>query len=323
LYPCQYQHLGCTYQSNRNALKAHEEDIAQHFKIMADGYSYLNLQFDILMQGTKGNILLLQNDNCALRESIKELMKQFERLEGLNENITEKLTNLRSHIHKILLTQEALTEKECHILNSEQNGTEMQDVKNQLSTFSHEMMETMQEDIMAKIHDQDQRLQALEMNNFTGVLIWKITDYAKRKDESISRTRTFLFSDPFFTDRYGYQLCAKAFLGGEGDARGTHLSLYVIVMRGPWDEILPWPFRHKFTISLLDQRNVLRKSNLTEHFSPNTTSSFDKPATIMNVGAGVTKFVPHAVIEQNDTYLCNDTIYLKIAVSQDHHKSKR
>lgn len=185
------------------------------------------------------------------------------------------------------------------------------------------MMEVVQEDLLNKIKDQEQRLQTLALNNFTGTLVWKITDYARRKLESVSRARPFLFSEPFFTDRYGYQLCAKAFLGGDGDARGTHLSLYVIIMQGPWDDIMPWPFRHKFIISLLDQRNISHKVHINEHFSPNASSSFQKPTTVMNVGAGVTKFVSHADIEANNTYLNHDAIYLKVVVLPDHHKSKK
>lgn len=323
LKPCHFQHLGCEYQGRGRQLQLHEENMLQHFKLMADGYSYFNLQFDILMQQTRGSILHLQNDNCALRETMKELMKQFERLQQSNDIAAEKLANLRVHVHKVLQTQEQLTEKETtnDTMDSEDGSRENQDVKGQLSVFSHEMVEAMQEEVLNKIREQENRLQTLTPNNCSGVLVWKITNYSLRKEESVNRTRAFLFSDPFFTEQYGYQLCAKVFLGGDGDARGSHLSFYVIIMKGPWDDILPWPFRQKFKISLLDQRNTSHKDHITDHFSPNSSSSFLKPTMAMNVGAGVSKFIPHHIIETHDSpYLRNDIIYLKVAVSPYQHK---
>ena len=45
-------------------------------------------------------------------------------------------------------------------------------------------------------------------------------------------------------------LCVDA--GGNGDGAGTHLSLFLHLMKGPHDDELTWPLRGKFEIKLLN-----------------------------------------------------------------------
>lgn len=49
----------------------------------------------------------------------------------------------------------------------------------------------------------------------------------------------------FYTSRYGYKMCLRIYLNGDGTGRGTHLSLFFVVMRGPHDALLRWPFNQK------------------------------------------------------------------------------
>ena len=50
-------------------------------------------------------------------------------------------------------------------------------------------------------------------------------------------------------------MCARIYLKGDGMGKGTHRSLFFVIMRGEYDAILPWPFRQKVTFMLLDQDN--------------------------------------------------------------------
>lgn len=49
----------------------------------------------------------------------------------------------------------------------------------------------------------------------------------------------------FYTSRYGYKMCLRVYLNGDGTGRGTHLSLFFVVMKGPHDALLRWPFNQK------------------------------------------------------------------------------
>ena len=49
----------------------------------------------------------------------------------------------------------------------------------------------------------------------------------------------------FYTAKYGYKLCLRLYLNGDGTGKRTHLSLFIVIMRGEYDALLPWPFRNK------------------------------------------------------------------------------
>lgn len=40
-------------------------------------------------------------------------------------------------------------------------------------------------------------------------------------------------------------MCLRAYLNGDGTGRGTHLSLFFVLMKGPHDALLHWPFNQK------------------------------------------------------------------------------
>ena len=46
-------------------------------------------------------------------------------------------------------------------------------------------------------------------------------------------------------------MCLRLYLNGDGTGRGTHLSLFFVVMRGKCDALLKWPFSQKVGIILI------------------------------------------------------------------------
>lgn len=59
------------------------------------------------------------------------------------------------------------------------------------------------------------------------------------------------YSDPFYTYENGYKMClSTSVCRTSGD-----LSVWLHLMKGPYDDKLPWPLRVKFEIKLLNQIN--------------------------------------------------------------------
>ncbi|KAK2566056.1 TNF receptor-associated factor 2 [Acropora cervicornis] len=87
----------------------------------------------------------------------------------------------------------------------------------------------------------------------------------------------------FYTSRYGYKMCERIYLNGDGMGRGTHISLSFVVMRGEYDAILRWPFGQKVTFMLLDQDNV---EHVIDAFRPDpNSSSFQRPRRETNIAS--------------------------------------
>nr|QNL15300.1 TNF receptor-associated factor 3-like protein [Littorina littorea] len=189
-------------------------------------------------------------------------------------------------------------------------------VENMAETFSTQLTA---HDRQLGVHDvrmaeMDLRFQLLETASYDGTLVWKIRDYERRKRDAVNGRTLSLYSQPFYSGRFGYKMCARVYLNGDGMGKTTHMSLFFVVMRGEYDALLNWPFRQKVTLTLLDQS--AEKRHLTDHFQPDpNSSSFQRPTSEMNVASGCPLFVSHAVLENpSNGYLRDDTIFIRIVV---------
>ena len=50
-------------------------------------------------------------------------------------------------------------------------------------------------------------------------------------------------SDSFVSHNKGYKMCLRICAGGYGGSKGTHLSVFLCLMKGPHDDELTWPLR--------------------------------------------------------------------------------
>jgi len=160
--------------------------------------------------------------------------------------------------------------------------------------------------------DQELRLQLLERTTYNGILLWKIDDFNRRRREAVDGVTLPLCSTPFYTSRYGYKMCAQVYLNGDGFGKGTHLSFFFVIMRGPYDTLLVWPFKQKVTLTLINQAG---KKHVTDSFRPDPhSSSFQRPGRKeMNIASGCPMFirVEHLL---NGGFIKDDCIFLRIVV---------
>ena len=160
--------------------------------------------------------------------------------------------------------------------------------------------------------EMDLRFQVLETPSYDGTLLWNLRDYTRRKAEASAGTKLSLYSQPFYTHRYGYKMCARVYLNGNGTGKGSHLSLFFVVMRGEYDNLLKWPFPCKLTMILLDQETSQSHMSDTIRPDPNS-SSFRKPASEMNIASEYPLFISHNVLETRK-FIQDDTLFIKFEV---------
>ena len=132
-----------------------------------------------------------------------------------------------------------------------------------------------------------------------------------------TKSNAELKSDAFMTSLYGYKLGASVFLNGNGSGEGSHLSLYIRVMPGDYDNLLDWPFRLPISFQLLDQcSDPEKRDTITESFVPNPSwKHFQKPSgDVDGMGFGYPKFISHETL-LNGTYVRDDQIFIKISVN--------
>jgi hypothetical protein len=112
-------------------------------------------------------------------------------------------------------------------------------------------------------------------------------------------------------------MCVRLYFNGNGLAQSTHISIFLILMRGDYDGVLEWPFNFQVIFALYDCIN--KKNHIIESFQSDTTSiRCQRPQDEMNIGTGIPKFIPHSVIQQdNNSYMCDGSIYIKVMIRKD------
>ena len=110
------------------------------------------------------------------------------------------------------------------------------------------------------------------------------------------------FSEPFYTHPRGYKMCLSVNAKGWGDGQDSHVSVYVHLMKGEFDDNLKWPFQGDVTIQLLNQLEDSGHHQDTVLFSNSTGSErFAGRVTTGERGAawGNRRFVPNFQLSYN------------------------
>ena len=232
----------------------------------------------------------------------------------MTEEISRRLTNAENGTNNI------------EFLLSE-TGREINDLRQEVSSFKRQLdgavnsirrlerrMESTEHNLALRnvvLSDIEEYVRQQQASSYDGSLLWKITDYARRRNDAITGRQTSIYSPCFYTSRHGYKMCARLYLNGDGMGKGTHLSLFFVVMRGEFDALLRWPFRQKVTMMLLDQDNV---EHVIDAFRPDpSSSSFQRPRRESNIASGCPLFCPLSELN-NHAYMRDDAMFLKIIV---------
>ncbi len=193
------------------------------------------------------------------------------------------------------------------------------DVREKNSTIErlHSRMDQMDESLAlntVKITDlESQRTPRAQqaIHSYNGTLLWKIESYQRKRQDAINGVKTALYSPHFYSAQFGYKMCAKIYMNGDGFGKGSHLSLFFVVMRGDYDPLQTWPFQKKITMMLLDQGNG---DHMIDAFhSDPQSSSFQRPKSDMNIASGSPLFMPLDSLN-NRQYIKDDVMFIKIIV---------
>ena len=156
------------------------------------------------------------------------------------------------------------------------------------------------------------RQDVLDVKTTHGILVWKIPDIRRRYRDAMERRTISLYSPPFYTSPHGYRMCIRTYLNGDGIGKGTHLSLFFVLMRSEHDNLLSWPFKQSVRFTLINQKNPA--ASITEAFVPDLHSpSFKKPENDMNIASGFPKFARQSVL-QDENFTQGNVIYIKCQV---------
>ena len=251
------------------------------------------------------------------------MAKQFEQLEQRqtcqsrtnDKNLTGKIKELQSRV-QMLEDKGSRQVVEIQVLQTQlkhQQMTKHGRGNSRLSNLERRYEDIERQVTRLKVHvsEMELQLQASIASTHNGSFTWRITDIMKRKREAINGQVTSLYSPPFYTAKNGYKMCIQIYLNGDGMGHKTHLSLFFVLMKGEFDSLLKWPFDHKVSLILVDQK---QHRHIVQTFKPTPESStFQRPISDMNVASGCPQFCKLSYLD-DESYAKDDALFIKCIV---------
>ena len=145
--------------------------------------------------------------------------------------------------------------------------------------------------------------------------IWSIPNFTEALRKAKLGMERAVYSEPFTFCPGGYRMAACIFPDGDGVVKGRYVSIFFLLMKGPRDNQLSWPFNRKVTLALLNQAD---KGHITDAFRPDPTSdSFQKPQMERNPASGCPLFCPLVtLLDPSAGFIKDDTIQIQITVAR-------
>ncbi|XP_074780005.1 TNF receptor-associated factor 1 isoform X5 [Athene noctua] len=334
---CRFSEVGCSFRGSKEKIKEHEKAaVGAHMLLLLQHIKQLKASLCTAAKAANGSIphselnvngagksisdlqipggLEVSGDlevDCFPGSSVSEDESVLQQL--VREKVISELEN-KLHVFENIVS---VLNKEVETSNLEITAFRRQSELDQNIIRGLELK-------IAELHrcltQKDAGLSSLhksllfsEQASYDGVFLWKITDVGRKLQDSVTGRTVSLYSPAFYTAKYGYKVCLRVYLNGDGTGKGTHVSLFFVVMKGDYDALLPWPFRHKVTFMLLDQNN---REHIIDAFRPDLTSaSFQRPVNDMNVASGCPMFLPLSKLQSPKyAYVKEDTLFLKCII---------
>ncbi|XP_071948247.1 TNF receptor-associated factor 2-like [Antedon mediterranea] len=248
--------------------------------------------------------IVADKEDISLKDMVTKQGRQIKKLEK-DLRILDRNGKTYQDAMQVLSDQSEEIGKQINKINErlkvlEEFKSSMTSLPTQLAVLQNTILE-MQEKITEN-----------ENATHNGIIIWKISDYGKKRREAIQQGSS-IYSPVFYSGPHGYKMCCRLFLNGDGVGKGSHFSIFFMLLRGKYDATLPWPFKHIVKFMLIDQNNF---EHIMDGFKPEPNStSFQRPKSERNIPTGCPLFItPNEVEKSRNAYIKEDTMFIRVSV---------
>ena len=297
LVDCSFNYAGCETQLPRKDMPEHVKETVTHLMLV----SIKNQKLMTENQQLKQRVLEREDESRRSMEAVQaSLQKLMEENQELKQSTAASLQELNmkcdsQNENLSLKNQKLMTELQQSIQKLEKEK------KQQYKELSHKQ-KVADDEIHAIKEEREQLRQDLQR---------QISTSERLLEFRVEYTEEGVFSPAFYTHPYGYRMCVCVHPKGNGRGEGTHVSIFTLMMHGPFDDYLKWPFRGKITIQLVNQAG---DHDHVEKIIPYTDKTPDENAgrvtgsERVKEGLGVPQFLSHSHLGYN---AARKTQYLK------------
>ena len=304
----------------RKDIKSHVSDnlekFLSHFISIKQENSHLKEQMEI----TEREKLYLDQENTQLKVQMANNEGEKLHLEQCVRELEDKVGEINELELKKLMTKlkremkersERLSSIEGENQYLEQQVTELKTKVSQLNKEA--IIKKLEEDMVIASRPPRPEQPLSVSGTYKPKVEFTMTDF-----EQYRRDNDHWHSPHFYTHPNGYKMCLRVYPNGYvyGPGKGTHLSVFVFLMKGEFDDQLKWPFQGEITIQLVNQKedkdHVVKTLRLTKSNLVLPPKCCER-VTIgdrSDSGWGEHQFLP--LTELQPKYLKNDCIKLYI-----------
>ena len=116
-------------------------------------------------------------------------------------------------------------------------------------------------------------------------------------------------------------MCVRVDANGSAGDTGTHVSVFVYLMRGEYDSRLVWPFRGDITIQLVNLNNNRDHYEETTYFRSTAAGKRVTSGERAVTGRGISQFITHSMVESSTEtrrYIDNDCLTFRVTKIKEH-----
>lgn len=293
--PCNFSFAGCNAKFQRKMIIPHlEKNIGLHMQMMSS----------------------------AFVEYKEEVDKKMEALPSLIASITPPEPDKNEIDTNI---EEILASKDAEIRQLKKEIQELRREKNEQNADLQKVIEKTRHSLALQEH----RLSLAEQQNHALTQNLSILrqflpnplpiTFTINKFDQLRQSNKWWYSRPFYSHIAGYKFGMFVFCNGVLDGKGTHISVFLYLVRGEYDADLDWPFQGSVVIHLINQRADRQHFQKVIRFTEDTpiaVSSRVMESEMAKEGNGPTQFISQADLtynQQKDTeYVRDDCLKIRV-----------
>ncbi len=147
----------------------------------------------------------------------------------------------------------------------------------------------------------------------SGQFTWRIDDIRAKitQAQAGDQTSSVIYSPAFYSTESGYRLSLCIYPAGDNNQ--GYLSLYFVIVKGQFDEVLQWPFQKRVYLTLL---NTKGGHGVMKNIEPDPRLHyFHRPESLRNVGYGYPKFIQLTrLLHEDSDFVAGGAIFLRSRV---------
>lgn len=286
-----------------------------------------------------------RDDGCTWRGALRELEKHSTLCEYSNTNCPFSAFGCRSKplrkdleehenthvLQHLKMAVKTVGELERLIQDSQQDTSEQMtqlDVSiNEVKGLQQSAKKDLKKQLDKRLDNQKDSLQMkLETTKIDLVskfrslpLVFKLENFSELQEDDEDWHSPAFYTQPVD----GYRMCLRVYTNGCSEVRGTHLSLYVYLMKSDNDSNLEWPFRGTIHVEILNQledaNHFGEKISFNSRELKNYNSSVKSSSSMGVTGLGKSRFIQLSKLEysRNESSVCQylreDSLYFRVS----------